>query len=146
MRVSVGCLNSPLGMDTREVAKELKRYGWYARPLDADARGQRFGHLLDLAHGFPELWSAAGSLKRETDGEPLKRSSFGEPSVHCEVEKAENGTMPPCAVRTYQRFTPSASMRKGASPWTKTFFTRPEKAVHSISRRGANTLRSLSKI
>src|SRR4029077_7761603 len=73
----------------------------------------------------PELWSAAGSPRRETDGEPLKRSSFGEPSVHCVVEKAENGTMPPCALRTYQRFTSSGSMRKGASPWTKTFFTRP---------------------
>ncbi len=61
----------------------------------------------------------------ETDGEPLKRSSFGEPSVHSAVEKAENGTMPFCALRTYQRLTSSGSMRKGASPWTKTLFTRP---------------------
>jgi hypothetical protein len=65
--------------------------------------------------------------------------------VFASLQFSQNGTMPPWAVRTYQRFTPSASMRKGASPWTKNFFTRPEKAVHSISRRGANTLRRLSK-
>ena len=38
------------------------------------------------------------------------------------MEKAEKGTMPPCALRTYQRFTSSGSMRKGASPWMNDLF------------------------
>src|SRR5881394_1458590 len=73
----------------------------------------------------PELCPGAGSPRMEADGEPLKRSSLGEPSVHPAVEKAENDTMPFCALRRYQRFTSSGNIRKGASPWTKTFFTRP---------------------
>src|SRR5262249_20074511 len=70
-------------------------------------------------------WPGEASPRMDAEGEPLKRSSLGEPRVQPALAKAEKGTMPPWELRTYQRFTSSGSMRKGASPCMKTFFTRP---------------------
>ena len=63
----------------------------------------------------PELRPAAGSPWMATEGMPLKRSSLGGPKVQRPLAMAENGTISPGRLRTYQRSRSSGFMRKGAS-------------------------------
>jgi len=50
---------------------------------------------------------------------------LGEPSVHLELVKAENGTISPWRFRTYQRSRSSGFIRNGASACMYTRFVRP---------------------
>jgi hypothetical protein len=48
----------------------------------------------------PELLPGAASPNMLIDGNPLNRSSFGEPEVQCPDAKDENGTIFPVLLRT----------------------------------------------
>jgi hypothetical protein len=73
----------------------------------------------------PVLWPAAGSPRIDTAGEPLKRSSFGEPSVHFAVEKAEKGTIPFCAFAQIPAVHILRQHAEWRVPLDEDFFHRP---------------------
>jgi len=51
------------------------------------------------------------------DGNPLNRSSFGEPDAQWPEAKEEKGTIRPEVLRTWSLSRSVGSMRYGASAW-----------------------------
>jgi hypothetical protein len=77
------------------------------------------------ASASPEATPGAGSPWTANVGNPLNRSSFGEPNVQWPLANAENGTISPLRLRTYQRPRSSGFMRNGASACMYTRLFRP---------------------
>src|SRR5260370_27597386 len=81
----------------------------------------------------PVLTPAVGSPRISTDGTPLYRSSLGDPSPHLAPANAQNGTICPAELRTYQSVRSCGNMRDGASPWMNTRLTRPRSIKSSTN-------------
>ena len=72
----------------------------------------------------PELRPGAGCAQMFIDEKPLKRSRRGEPLAQRREAKEEKGTILPSLARTWIFSRSAGPLRKGASDWTKTRFTR----------------------